>query len=138
MRTTLSPTIVKAALAVGVLGLLALVILLFMLRGGGSSGEPALVADAMAGQAVEVVEGDGDATVWVAGGSSDPRPDGRPDPDMCTAVGGGDPQLVDPKTDEPTTLGGTTLYPVAGIERYSVPLRVTCSGGAVEHVYVTR
>ena len=135
---TLSPKIVKTALALGGMVLVALVVVLVLLSRQGSD-EPELLADSMAGQPTEVLEGTGAATVWVAGPeSTDPRPGEQPDPSLCTATGQGAPTLTDPDSTKTMTLGETTLYPVAQVENYVAPLRVTCSGGSLQHVYVTR
>lgn len=135
----MSPTLVKSALALGGMVLVAVVVLIAILSGKGGSGEPEHLADSMAGQPTTVLEGAGTATVWVAGsGAGDPRPGGEPDPSLCTTSGGGEAELVDPESTETTTMGETTLYPVARVENYSAPLEVTCSGGSMEHIYVTR
>lgn len=135
---TLGPTLVKAALAVGGMVLVAVVVAVIALTGKGS-GEPELLADSMAGQATRVQVGDGTAMVWVSGsGSGDPRPGGEPDPGLCTVTGQGQPSLADPDTTDTSTIGETTLYPVAQVEDYKAPMKVVCSGGAIDHVYVMR
>lgn len=136
---TLNPTLVKAALAVGGMVLVAVVVVLAVLASRDSGGEPELLADSMAGQATEVLQDGSASTVWVSGsGSQDPRPGGAPDPGLCTVTGQGSPALVEPDTTDTTTLGESTLYPVAGVEDYIAPLKVVCSGGDIDHVYVTR
>lgn len=135
---TLSSTIVKAALAVGGLILVAVVVVLAVLAGRGS-GEPELLADSMAGQATQVQVGDGTAMVWVSGaGPGDPRPGGEPDPGLCSVTGQGMPSLADPDTTDTSTIGETTLYPVAQVEDYKAPMKVVCSGGSIDHVYIMR
>ena len=107
---TLSSTVVKAALAVGGLILVAVVVVLAVLAGRGS-GEPELLADAMAGQPTQVQVGEGTAMVWVSSADSgDPRPGGEPDPGLCTVIGQGQPSLADPDTTDTSTIGETTLY----------------------------
>ncbi|WEV77358.1 hypothetical protein O9K63_12250 [Janibacter cremeus] len=135
---TLSPTIVKAALAVGGMILVAVIVVLTVLAGKGSA-EPELLADSMAGQATRVQVGEGTAVVWVSGsGSADPRPGDGPDPGLCSVTGEGMPSLADPDTTDTTTIGGTTLYPVAQVEDYTAPMKVVCSGGSIDHVYLMR
>lgn len=48
------------------------------------------------------------------------------------------PSLADPDTTDTTTIGETTLYPVAQVEDYTAPMKVVCSGGSIDHVYVMR
>lgn len=135
---TLSPTLLKTALAVGGLSLVAVVIVAVILAGR-DSGEPELLADSMAGQATQVQVGEGTAMVWVSSsGSGDPRPGGDPDPGLCSVTGQGRPSLADPDTTDTTSIGETTLYPVAQVEDYTAPMKVVCAGGSIDHVYVMR
>lgn len=135
--SSLSPTIVKAVVAVGGLVLLALLVMLVILSGRDSA-EPVPLADSMAGQPTEVLEGEGTATVWVSGADAgDPRPGGQPDPGSCTVKGSGAPKLVEPDSSDSTVLGETTLYPIAQVEDFAAPLTVVCSGDSFKHVYVT-
>lgn len=135
---TLSSTVIKAALAAGGMLLVAIVVVLAILAGR-DSGEPELLADTMAGQVAPVQVGQGTAMVWVAGtGSGDPRPGSQPDPGLCTVTGQGQPSLVEPDTTDTSTIGETTLYPVAQVEDYIAPMEVICSGGAIDHVYIMR
>lgn len=135
---TLSPALIKVALAAGGMFLVAVVVVLAVLAGG-DSGESELLADSMAGQATEVQVGEGTAMVWVSGsGSGDPRPSGVPDPGLCAVTGQGMPSLADPDSTDTTTIGETTLYPVAQVEDYTAPMKVVCSGGSIDHVYIMR
>lgn len=135
---TLSPALLKTALAVGGLVLVAVVIVAVILAGR-DSGESELLADSMAGQDTQVQVGEGTAMVWVSSsGSGDPRPGGEPDPGLCSVTGQGMPSLADPDTTDTTTIGETTLYPVAQVEDYTAPMKVVCSGGSIDHVYVMR
>lgn len=135
---TLSSTLTKAILAAGGTLLLAVVVVLTVLAGR-DSGEPELLADAMAGQPTQVLVGDGTAMVWVSGsGSGDPRPGGEPDPGLCTVTGQGMPVLAEPDTTDTSTIGETPLYPVAQVEDYTAPMKVVCSGGSIDHVYIMR
>ncbi|WP_277453707.1 hypothetical protein [Janibacter sp. DB-40] len=135
---TLSPTLLKTALAVGGVALVAVVIVAVILAGR-DSGESELLADSMAGQDTQVQVGEGTAMVWVSSsGSGDPRPGGEPDPGLCSVTGQGMPSLADPDTTDTTTIGETTLYPVAQVEDYTAPMKVVCSGGSIDHVYVMR
>ncbi|NYF98255.1 hypothetical protein [Janibacter cremeus] len=132
----ISPTLLKAALAIGGLVLVALVIISILLAMR-NSGEPELLADAMAGQPTQVQVGDGTAMVWVSGsGSDDPRPGGQPDPELCSVTGEGMPSLAEPGTTDTSTIGETTLYPLAQVEDYKPPMKVICSGGSIDHVYI--
>lgn len=135
---TLSPALLKTAFFVGGAFLVALVVVLVLLATR-DSGEPELLADTMAGQVAPVGVGEGTAMVWVSSaGSDDPRPGGEPDPGLCTVTGQGTPALADPDTTDTTTIGETTLYPVAQVEDYVAPMEVVCSGGNIDHVYVMR
>lgn len=134
---TLSPALLKIALAVG--GALVAVVIVAVILAGRDSGEPELLADSMAGQATQVQVGEGTAMVWVSGsGSGDPRPGAEPDVGLCSVDGQGMPSLADPDTTDTTTIGETTLYPVAQVEDYTAPMKVVCSGGSIDHVYVMR
>ncbi|WP_338749357.1 hypothetical protein [Janibacter alittae] len=134
----LNSTVVKAALAAGGLVLVALVAVLWVLAGR-DSGEPELLADSMAGQSTQVQVGEGTAMVWVSSsGSGDPRPGDEPDPGMCSVTGQGMPSLAEPDTTDTSSIGETTLYPVAQVEDYKAPMAVVCSGGSIDHVYVMR
>lgn len=68
--------------------------------------------------------------------TSDPRPGGEPDPGPCRLIGQGRPVLVEPDSTDTRVLGESTLYPIAQIEDCSPPMRVACSGGSIDHVYV--
>lgn len=134
----LSPALIKIVLAVGGLLLVAILTVIAILSGRGPS-EQDLLSDATAGQPTLVQVGKGTATVWVAGtGSDDPRPGGEPDPGLCSVTGEGMPSLTQPDTTDTTTIGETTLYPLAQVEDYTPPTRITCSGGSIDHVYVMR
>lgn len=116
--------------------LIALVIISVLLAMR-DSGEQELLADTMAGQPAQVLVGDGTAMVWVSGtGSGDPRPGGEPDPGLCSVTGQGMPSLGDPGTTDTSTIGETTLYPLAQVEDYKAPMKVICSGGSIDHVYI--
>lgn len=101
-----------------------------------SDDEVDLLADTMAGQTLTVLEVHGDPTIWVSSETgADPRTGGRPDPALCRVSGGGSARLVQPEGGT-SSLGETTLYPVAAITGLEPPAEVTCSGPGLKHVYV--
>lgn len=135
----LSSTVMKAALAAGGMVLVAVIVVLAIFAARGGEEDSQLLADSMAGQPTEVIVGGGTAMVWATAPDSvsDPRPGGGPDPGLCTLTGQGRPVLVDPNSTDTKALGESTLYPIARVEDYSPPMSVTCSGGSIDHVYVT-
>lgn len=134
---TLNSTLAKAALAAG--GMILTLVVVLIILAGRDSGEPELLADTMAGQVAPVGVGEGTAMVWVSGsGSGDPRPGGEPDPGLCTVTGQGNPSLAEPDITDTSSIGETTLHPVAQVEGYVAPMEVICSGGSIDHVYIMR